>query len=211
MEKDAFIKSGMKFNRWTAIEEVKNTNKKRSGRTWLFKCDCGTEKVQFVYDVKFGRTKSCGCLQRDIAKTMHNNQTHGESQTRLYGIWKGIHSRCNGAHHSSKHYFGRGISVCNQWNNYMNFRNWALENGYRDDLTIDRIDVNGNYEPSNCRWVTLKEQANNRTNNHLLTVNGETHTISEWAEIKNIPRTTIQSRLRRHVPIEKIFKEGVIR
>ena len=204
----AEIESGMKFNRWTAIKKVKNTNKNRRGKMWLFRCDCGTEKEIIAYEVKSGRTKSCGCLQREIARTQHNNRTHGESNTRLYKIWKGMLSRCKGVHHSSKHYHDRGISICEEWNDYITFRNWALQNGYEEHLTIDRINVNGNYEPSNCRWTTLKEQANNRTNNHFLTVNNETHTISEWSTIKNIPRTTIYSKLRHNVPINQILGFG---
>lgn len=201
----AKIESGMKFNRWTAIKEVTNTNKNRRGCMWIFKCDCGTEKSLFVYDVKSGRTKSCGCLQREVAKTLHNNRTHGESQTRLYRIWKGIFSRCRGIHHKSNYYFGRGITVCEEWKDYINFRNWAIANGYKENLTIDRIDVNGNYEPSNCRWVNLMVQANNRTNNHLITVNNETHTVSEWSRIKNINIQTLLSRCRRGIIGEQLF------
>ena len=129
-----------------------------------------------------------------------SNIKHGMCNTRLYCIWKGIKQRCFDTKFKEyKYYGGRGIKVCNEWRtDFMAFYNWAMANGYKDALTIDRINVNGNYEPSNCRWICQKEQQNNRRNNRLITYNGETHTISEWAEIKNINANTLWQRLCRY-------------
>ena len=96
--------------------------------------------------------------------------------------------------YAHKNYGGRGISVCSEWQKFEPFCEWAMANGYADNLTLDREDVNGNYEPSNCRWVTMKEQQNNKRNNVKLTYDGETHTLSEWSEITGIPNSTIQQR-----------------
>lgn len=124
---------------------------------------------------------------------------HGESykKTRLHRIWVGLRSRCNSPTNPDyPRYGGRGISVSQEWDTYVNFKEWAMKNGYSDELSIDRIDVNGNYEPSNCRWTTTSEQAINRRNNHFITYNGETHTVSEWASILGISEATLHSRLR---------------
>lgn len=122
---------------------------------------------------------------------------HGETKTRLHKIWECMHERCKYEKH--RHYAiygGRGISVCAEWNDYTEFAKWARNNGYAETLTIDRKDGNGNYEPSNCRWVTMKQQQNNRRNNHTICYNGERHTITEWSEILGIGKTTIKERLK---------------
>lgn len=116
---------------------------------------------------------------------------------RLYGVWKNMRQRCrdkNKEHYDR--YGGRGISVCSEWNDYLIFREWAIKNGYKEGLTLDRIDTNGDYIPQNCRFVTWKEQQNNRTSNHKIYANGETHTIAEWSDITGISQRTIQSRIR---------------
>lgn len=130
-------------------------------------------------------------------KISRANRTHGESKTRLYRVWYHIRSRCfdkNTPYY--KDYGGRGITICDEWRgNYIAFRDWALQNGYREDLTIDRIDNNGNYEPSNCRWADAKTQANNRRSNLYLTYNGETLTALQWAKKLGINHNTISMRL----------------
>lgn len=131
---------------------------------------------------------------------------HGLNETRIYKTWVRMKVRCyNQNHDRYKNYGGRGITVCDEWkNDFKKFYEWAMKNGYSDDLTIDRIDVNGNYEPSNCRWITNKEQCNNRRNNHFITYNGKTQTVSEWAEEIGLDYNTLLVRINRlHWDIEK--------
>ena len=123
---------------------------------------------------------------------------------KLYVCWKNIRQRCNNPNAAKYEYYGgKGISVCEEWNNYFAFEEWALNNGYQENLTIDRIDCNKNYEPSNCRWVTLKEQANNKTNNKMITYKNVTKTINQWADQLNISSNTIFMRLKRGADIER--------
>lgn len=124
-------------------------------------------------------------------------KSHGMTNTRLYGIWSNMKTRCyckTDPHY--KRWGGRGIQVCDEWkNSFTSFYQWAVENGYEDTLTIDRIDNDKNYEPSNCRWATLIEQANNTRNSRYYTHNGETHTMAEWSRILGINREVLKDRV----------------
>ena len=129
---------------------------------------------------------------------MRGNYKHGMRHTRIYNIWRSMRQRCsnpNCINYSS--YGGRGITVCAEWESFQAFYDWAMANGYAEDLTIDRKDADGNYEPSNCRWVTQKVQQNNRTNNRLIEVDGISHTIAEWGSIAGIRSATIWARLKK--------------
>lgn len=174
--------TGQKFGRLTAIERVGRDSCNHA--LWKCLCDCGNYTTAGSNSLKSGNTKSCGCLnlERATERIVRYNFRHGETGTRLWRIWSGMISRCESPSTAeNKYYQGKGIAVCNAWHAYENFKNWALKNGYRDDLTIDRIDLNGNYEPSNCRWATKVEQAENRSSTRLFTVNGETHSLSGWS------------------------------
>lgn len=125
-----------------------------------------------------------------------NHVTHGMSNTRLYRIYRDMKNRCNGLKKRDyENYHARGITYCKEWETFEGFRDWALSHGYRDDLTIDRIDVNGNYAPDNCRWVTRAVQNSNTRQNHFITYKGETHTMKQWSEILGINYHTLKSRL----------------
>lgn len=160
------------------------------------KCDCGNKKNIVGQLLSNGHTRSCGCL----AVNNTDQTTHGLSKTPLYNVWCGIKYRCY--NEKSQHYHnygGRGIKMCDEWlHDFQAFYDWAIANGYKDGLTIDRIDVNGDYEPSNCRWVDMKTQNNNRGNNHLITYNGKTQTLAQWANEKHIKQSTLCMRLNKY-------------
>ena len=191
--------TGQRFGRLTALKYM-GTN--RSYRAlWLCKCTCGQEKIVNSNSLLMGTTRSCGCLnneQRHKKGVEANRAKHGLHGTRLYRIWKQIKTRCCNPNTTDwKDYGGRGITICAEWeNNFSNFYNWALENNYDDTKSIDRIDVNGNYEPSNCKWETMKHQANNKRSNHFITIDGETKTCAEWIETSGICHSTFYQRLR---------------
>lgn len=125
-----------------------------------------------------------------------NHVTHGMSNTRLYSIWRDMKNRCNGLKEKDKkNYFDRGITYCTDWEMFEPFKDWAISHGYKDGLTIDRIDNDKGYSPDNCRWVTRAEQNNNTRQNHLITYNNETHTLNQWASILGINPSTLRSRL----------------
>lgn len=159
--------TGTKFGRLTVV--ARSENSRRSGKSvtrWLCKCDCGNLVVVEGHSLSRGRTKSCGCLNRETQKKYAQTRakTHGGSYTRLYHIYSHMKSRCYHQTDAKYNlYGGRGIRICDEWLfSFVSFREWALSNGYRDNLTIDRIDPDGNYEPQNCRWATLAEQSRNR-------------------------------------------------
>lgn len=133
--------------------------------------------------------------------------THGCTKTRLYHIWRSMCQRCEYQRHERyADYGGRGITVCREWrDSFSVFRGWALANGYRDDLTIDRIEANGNYEPGNCRWVTRADQNRNKRDSRLVTYNGETRTIKEWSRIVGVNYTTLLYRLDNGWDVETAF------
>ena len=189
----AFIDlAGQRFGMLTVIGRKEN----RHGHAmWECLCDCGNKTVVPSGDLRRGKTKSCGC----------NRTTHGDRGSRLYGIWIGIKTRCfNETDHTYALYGGRGITVCEEWrDSFEAFRDWALANGYRDDLSIDRKNPDGDYCPVNCRWTTMKEQQNNRRNNRLITYNGRTQTLSQWSAETGIHRGTIQYRLKHGWDVEK--------
>jgi len=185
---------GKKFGKLVALKKIDNLK-------WIFKCECGKEVSILKGNVLSGHTKSCGCLKIK----------HGHYKTRLHNIWSGIKARCSNKKDVHFKIYGlRGIKVCEEWkNSFQNFYDWAIKNGYQEHLTIDRIDVNGNYCQENCRWATPKEQANNRRNNHKITYNGETHSETEWEKILGFNRCTFYNRKKKGWNIEKIINTPI--
>ena len=148
--------TNQKFGRLTVTGQAGTRNQRV---TWNCVCICGRRVIKTGNDLKSGRCNSCGCIRAE----RNNHYSHGDSHTRLHNIWTLMRQRCkNPKANGYKNYGGRGIYVCDEWESYPNFKKWAEQNGYRDDLSIDRIDVNGIYEPSNCRWATWAEQAQNK-------------------------------------------------
>lgn len=155
----------------------------------VVKCECGNQLTVMDSLLRKGvrRFCSCSCALR--------NRKHGESRSRLYRIWLNMCHRCRSNRPEYTEYFGRGIRVCEEWQDYKKFREWALANGYAENLSIDRINVNGNYSPSNCRWTDCKTQSANRRCSRNITYKGETKNIAEWARITGINRGIIHHRI----------------
>ena len=151
--------TGQRFGRLTVLHRDKPKNKRT---IWLCKCDCGNEVAVEAYNLKTSHTQSCGCLQKEA--TSSANKTHGMSDTRLYRIWVDMHNRCyQKSYHAYNHYGGRGITICDEWlHDFQTFFNWAIENGYKDNLSIDRIDNEKGYSPDYCRCVTMEDQYKNK-------------------------------------------------
>jgi len=199
--------TGQRFSRLIVIERVKNHIQPNGSQyvQWLCKCDCGNEVIVLAGHLVSGHTKSCGCLHKEKLTK------HGKSRTKIYQVYRDMKARCyNPNCKPYKNYGGRGIKICNEWkNNFKIFYDWAINNGYQDNLTIDRIDVNGNYEPSNCRWVNKYIQSRNRRTNRYITYNNETHCITDWAEIYGIRKDIIKYRLEHNWSIEKTLTTPV--
>lgn len=204
--------TGQKFGRLTVlgVGEYYISPSGRKVKRWKCMCDCGNIVFADTSRLKKGNVKSCGCYLREKAAEQH--KSHGMYGTRIYNIYTCMMQRCHNENTDDfKNYGGRGITVCDEWkNDFQAFYDWAMASGYANGLTIDRIDVNGNYCPENCRWATSKKQNNNRRNNRLITHNGETHTMAEWAEIVGIEYSILACRICNHKwPIEKALTQEV--
>lgn len=197
---------GQRFGQLVVIGETESKVHPNGRRTRMMicKCDCGNEKVVSIESLRSGHTISCGCYREK--RRVEANITHGLRHSRLYDTYQHMKGRCYNPNDKRYYRYGaRGIKICDEWmgeNGFITFYNWAMANGYDDSLTIDRIDNNGNYEPSNCRWATYKEQENNMSRNVYYECNGESHTVSEWSDITGIDKNRIYSRIKSGWSIE---------
>lgn len=186
--------SGNRYGRLVAINPIRKNN----GIYWVCKCDCGNTTEVLPQHLNRGLIRSCGCLRKDVSSK--KNKKHGMSKTRIYKEWKGIKERClNKNNHAYKNYGGRGITICDEWlgeNGFEYFCDWAMQNGYQDNLTIERKDVNGNYCPENCCWIPIGDQALNTRANVYLEYNGESKPIAQWAKEYGINYQVFHNRVR---------------
>lgn len=187
--------SGSRFFRLTVIRPDGRLHNRPA---FLCRCDCGNYVRTIAGELRSGRVQSCGCLHRERARAClaKMKTTHGESNTRLYAVWCAMRRRCTDKNCKEyRLYGGRGIAVCAEWaESFEPFRDWALANGYRDNLTIDRINVNGDYCPENCRWANGKTQARNRRNNAIMTAHGKTQTMAAWCEELGLSYSIVSQR-----------------
>lgn len=211
---------GKRVGRLTLIEKRRIPNGRWTRGGWLCRCDCGTEKVfrtDSLGDTGHRKTFSCGCYNKDIVKGNTNHRKYETSDSRphskyrrLYRTWCHMRQRCeNPNDHAYVDYGGRGIKVCEEWHDYKNFKEWAIKAGFDSAKTgleqsIDRIDFNGDYEPHNCRWADMYEQANNKRNNVKIDINGRKYTYGELAKETGIRRLTIYARYKKGKRGEKL-------
>ena len=179
--------TGQKFGRMTVIGL--DTDRQSNKTYWMCQCECGTLKSCRADSLKQGAIVSCGCKKKAQDKiNLTKHHSHKQSGTRLYYSWQDMKKRCyNEGNSRYANYGGRGIKVCDEWkNDFTAFYQWAINNGYSETMTLDRINVDGDYEPSNCRWADIKTQCNNRTSNIKITIGNSTRTLTEWCEIFDV-------------------------
>ncbi len=197
--------TGQKYGRLTVLKRAPNDS--HGTAQWLCRCDCGNLKTVRGVNLRSGNTKSCGCLNKELASKRMT--THGMCDSRLHNIWGNMKERCQNPNVLAfKNYGDRGITVCDEWQIFEPFYEWAMSHGYREGLQIDRIDNDKGYSPDNCRWVTSKQNTNNCRSNKVIEYRGEIHTLSEWSEILKINYKTLCGRLYSGWSIERAFTTG---
>ena len=191
--------TNQKFGRLTAIKRV--DDEKNGKVQWLCQCDCGRQCIVRAQDLTKRHTTSCGCYYKEV------HTKHGKSKDRLYSIWNGMRHRVTDDKHISyASYGGRGIKMCQEWfEDFEQFYVWAIESGYKEELTIDRIDVDGDYEPNNCRWVTTKEQSFNKRNTVTVHYNDKEYTVADISSLTGLKPPTIYQRIKRGWSAKEIF------
>ena len=199
------IEAGEQFGKLIAIERVENINGRQ---TWKCLCECGN----IVYKDATSLKMKCyhACLH---CTSIHRATKHDMSKSNLYHIYNNMKQRCFNKNRPDYKWYGKeGKIICDEWlgrKGFLNFKKWAIENGYKKGLTLDRIDFNGNYEPSNCRWVDIIVQKNNTRRNHFITYKGETHTMAEWARIYGVSYEYLRGKVRKweKIDVNNIFKD----
>lgn len=191
---------GKTFGKLTALKPI-GYDKQRY-MLWECKCSCGNTKIIRSSHLIHGRIKSCGCISK---------KANGFARNRIYRIWKGILARCfNEKDPNYRRYGGKGRTVCNEWKkDFMSFYKWSVNNGYRDNLSIDRINNKGNYEPSNCRWATAREQSNNTSQNVFISFRGQKLTKAQWARKIGIKIYSFNYRIKKYGICDKIFNKNM--
>lgn len=193
------------------IKVVERVGKNKSGNIlWRYECSCGAGGIATADAIR--RMKSCGCIRKENGKEFfHNfNIIHGESRTRIYTIWGNMINRTsNKKNKDYKNYGGRGITVCEEWKDYLTFKKWALKNGYSDTLTLDRIDNDKGYYPGNCRWADEETQNNNKQQSRKLEYKGEIKSVEQWAKEYNINRSTLVNRLNKGMSIKEALETPI--
>lgn len=196
-------KIGERYGRLTIIAEpyviISPSGQNKKKVTCM--CDCGKTKDFYLDLLRRGHTKSCGCFQKE---SRYTRIKHGESGSKLHAVWATMKARCTNPNNSEYRLYGqKGIVICDDWfNDYRNFSKWAYENGYKEGLSIDRIDSNGNYEPCNCGWATPKQQANNTCRNIRIEMDGCIHTLSEWCELYKKPYEKVRRKIHQGISLE---------
>lgn len=209
--------TGKRFGRLTVLAKSERQRNKRI--LWVCRCDCGKVVEVAGRDLSCGDTKSCGCLKIEAASHRAKERViHGGTDDRLFGVWTGMKRRCRpygNPENTIHNYSDRGIKVCPEWEaDYSAFRKWAYANGYDETApkwkcTLDRIDPDGNYEPSNCRFVDMKVQQNNRRNNRIFELDGESHTLAQWCELYGKSHHLVSDRLLRGWNLRRALTEKV--
>lgn len=192
--------TGKDFGR---LKVISPANPSKCGKSRFFcQCSCGNLIIVEGCNLVSGATQSCGCFRRE--KTKKLKLSHGMVKTRLYRCWRNMHDRClNPKNKEFSNYGARGISICKEWRDFSVFYQWAISNGYRDDLTIDRIDVNKGYSPQNCRWTDTYNQARNRTDNVWITIDGKRMIQEDWAKELGISSDLIRYRRKKYPEVWK--------
>lgn len=194
---------GSRFGRLIVVSKAQDkvSISGRVEKCWNCDCDCGNKNVIVRgSSLRNGNTLSCGCLRKELSSERRRKATlHGYAGTRIYKIWKMMIDRCeNMSNKSYKNYGERGITVCTEWHDISEFVKWAINSGYREDLTIDRIDSSRGYSPANCRWADRITQNNNTSRNHFITYNGETKTLAQWSRAMGMSYSKLKSRINKY-------------
>lgn len=204
---------GKNYNKLTIISYAYTKNNETY---WKCQCSCGKEIILPYGKLTSGQIKSCGCAYKDNLQKIKNgeikppNFKHGDSNSRLYNIYQGMKDRCynkNGKDY--KDYGARGIKICEEWfDSYTSFKEWCLSNGYQDNLTIDRINVNADYCPENCRWANITQQNNNKRTNILIEYRGQKLSLKQLSKLVGINYQTLYNRYKRGWPLERMIQSS---
>jgi hypothetical protein len=199
--------TGRKFSKLSVVDLAGRS--KQGDTLWRCMCECGKEKVVRGSKLLNSHTRSCGCLQREkagSASRAHGLYYEDGKKSKLYGIWIGMKGRCNNPNDSVyQHYGQRGISVCDEWLEFSVFHTWAIANGYKPGLTIERVLVNEGYRPDNCKWIPRNEQSKNTRKSRIVIYQGLEKRLTEWADILGFDAKAIRQRIDRGWPIDKAF------